>query len=394
MSVVSALFALLASAIPIVIFTTILQRAAAREGRLRILLGTIGLGVVAFALASLIEGALSRWSGLHKYSPTIDLSVLLYAFLVAAPVEQGLKVAAVVPVLRSRHFREPVDGIIYASAAALGFIAAHNAVYLALGEPSGLAVLRALLAVPAHLFLAGAWGYALGRDPKKRLGGRYFDAAWVAATLFNGVYDHIVFARSGVALVAAGPILLCMGAVMALAARDLLRRGAAGPRSAMPRSEAWSRRGLLPGLTPPSIGAMRAALLRSERPLAMRWVVFGALVTTGVITVMLIAAVLIGNRVGVDFAAVDRGEGGRAGAAPFVFLGGGALSAFPIAGYLIARASSARSVIEPAISAGLAIAGSLVLLGLAAPISVVFAIAFAPIAFGLACAGAWIGMTR
>jgi hypothetical protein len=51
-------------------------------------------------------------------------------------------------------------------------------------------------------------------------------------------------------------------------------------------------------------------------------------------------------------------------------------------------------MIEPAIAAGLAIMGTLVLLGLAAPISVVFALAFAPIAFGLACAGAWVGMTR
>jgi hypothetical protein len=61
---------------------------------------------------------------------------------------------------------------------------------------------------------------------------------------------------------------------------------------------------------------------------------------------------------------------------------------------LIARASGAQSMIEPAIAAGLAIMGTLVLLGLAAPISVVFALAFAPIAFGLACAGAWVGMTR
>jgi hypothetical protein len=32
------------------------------------------------------------------------------------------------------------------------------------------------------------------------------------------------------------------------------------------------------------------------------------------------------------------------------------------------------------------------MLGLAAPVAVVFALAFAPIAFGLACAGAWVGI--
>ena len=33
-----------------------------------------------------------------------------------------------------------------------------------------------------------------------------------------------------------------------------------------------------------------------------------------------------------------------------------------------------------------------IMLGLAAPVAVVFALAFAPIAFGLACAGAWVGI--
>jgi hypothetical protein len=59
---------------------------------------------------------------------------------------------------------------------------------------------------------------------------------------------------------------------------------------------------------------------------------------------------------------------------------------------LVARASGADSVLEAALSTGLAIVGMLVMLGLAAPVAVVFALAFAPIAFGLACAGAWVGI--
>jgi hypothetical protein len=111
-------------------------------------------------------------------------------------------------------------------------------------------------------------------------------------------------------------------------------------------------------------------------------------------TANLAGAVALGHRLGIDFAAVDRAETQAAGAAPLVLIGAAALAAFPIAGYLVARASSARSVLEPAISAALAILGALVLLGLAAPVAVVFALAFAPIAFGLACAGAWVGMAR
>jgi hypothetical protein len=141
--------------------------------------------------------------------------------------------------------------------------------------------------------------------------------------------------------------------------------------------------------------AVREALSRSERPVMVTWIGVGALVTTGVMTVALGVAVALGHRFGIDFTAVDRGESaGMASLIPLALLAGAALTAFPIAGYLVARASSTRSVLEPAIAAGLAIAGSLVLLGLAAPVAVVFATAFAPVAFGLACVGAWIGIAR
>lgn len=389
MSFSSALLALVASAVPIGAYIVLLRFFSHREGRIRMALWTMALGTAAFALATAIERALERWSGLPKGEATVDLSALLYAFLVVAPLEQGLKVAAVVPALRSRFFREPVDGIVFASSSALGFVAAHNVAFLMTRPPSGLDLLRALLAMLAHPFLAAGWGYALGREPKKRFGGRRFDAAWLAAMLFNGIYDHIVFARGPAALWAALPIMLGIGVVALLGVRDLLRRGTVAPRS-----EPLSRRISLLPIAPPSIAAMREALLHSERPVTLRWIVFGALVTTGVMIVMLAFAVALGRELGVDFAAVDRAEGAAAGASPFVLLGSAALLAFPVAGYLIARASAARSVLEPAIAAGLAIVGSLVLLGLAAPISVVFAIACAPFAFGLACAGAWIGMTR
>jgi RsiW-degrading membrane proteinase PrsW (M82 family) len=372
--------------LPLAGFVALLPRSERRHGKLPIVLGTIALGAVAFGPAELVERALGAWTGLEKYSRPNELSALLFTFLVAAPLEQGLKVAAVAPVWRSRHFHEPIDGIVYAAAAALGFVCAHSAVYL-WSHDSARDIVAALLAVPAHLFLAATWGYALGRDKYKRLGGRLFNALWLVSVVFNGVFDTIVFARrSSAALIAVAPLLLCMGFVAFLASRDLLKR--ATPRASIGRTSRFSV------IAPPSLRAMREALRRSERPVMLTWIAFGALVTTGVIAAMLAGAVALGHRIGVDFAAVDRGDAGAAAAAPLILLGSATLAAFPVAGYLVARASSTRSVLEPAMSAGLAIAGTLVLLGLAAPVAVVFAIAFAPIAFALACAGAWIGIAR
>lgn len=367
--------------------------------RLRLVIGTFALGAVLFVPGWLLEQRLQAWVGLDQRAKVTDLAMLVYAFLVAAPLEQGLKVAAVAPVWRSRHFRTPIDGIIYGAAAALGFISAHNAVFLLPGGASLLDAARALIAVPAHLFFAATWGYMLGRerskhhdaaDPRarRRLGGRPFNLTWLGAMLFNGVFDHIVFGRGRRALIAAAPILLCMAFVAYGALRDL-RKGT--PEVA----PATRRRRLLRSIASPSMRAVRAALSRTERPLMIRWIGYGALVQAGVITAALAAAVALGHRIGVDFAAVDRSDAGGAGSvAPLVLLGGAALAAFPIAGYLVARASSTQSVLEPAIAAALAIIGALVLLGLAAPITVVFAISFAPVAFGLACAGAWVGITR
>jgi RsiW-degrading membrane proteinase PrsW (M82 family) len=373
----------LATVLPVVGYLALLPRSERRHGKLRVVVGTLALGAALYVPAKLIEHLLETWTGLQpRGGGASDLTGLAYLFLVVAPLEQGLKVAAIAPVWRSRHFHEAFDGIVYASAAALGFVTAHNATFL-WGRALGFDLARALLAVPAHLFFAAVWGYALARDPRKRLGGRLFNVAWLVAMAFNGVYDHIVFGRGKAALVAVVPVLLCMGGLSWAAARDLSQRNQRG--SFAPRTRRSS-------IAPPSLGAMREALLRTERPVMLTWIAFGALVQAGVMTAALAAAVALGHRVGLDFSAVDRGESSVASAAPLVLLGGAALAAFPMAGYLVARASSTRTVLEPAMSAALAIAGFLVLLGLAAPVAVVFAIAFAPVAFGLACGGAWVGL--
>jgi RsiW-degrading membrane proteinase PrsW (M82 family) len=381
MKVVSFLVWLLAVLGPVLGYVALLPRSERRHGKLRVVAGTLALGAVLFVPARVIEHLLESWTGLlPRGGGAADLTGLAYLFLVVAPLEQGLKVAAITPVWRSRHFHESFDGIVYASAAALGFVTVHNAFFL-WGRALGFDLVRALLALPAHLFFAAMWGYALARDPSKRLGGRPFNVAWLLAMAFNGVFDHIVFGRSKAALVAIVPVLFCMAGLSWMAARDLSHRYQRV--SDVPRA---SRR---LSIAPPSLGAMREALLRTERPVMLTWIAFGALVQTGVMTTALAGAIALGHRLGLDFAAVDRGGTAVAEATPLVLLGLAAMAAFPIAGYLVARASSTKTVLEPAMSAALAIAGFLVLLGLAAPVAVVFAIAFAPVAFGLACIGAW-----
>lgn len=68
----------------------------------------------------------------------------------------------------NREFNEPVDGIIYAAAAGLGFATVENLLYVfsAYGDSFILAlqtgVARGLLSVPAHVLFSTMWGAALG----------------------------------------------------------------------------------------------------------------------------------------------------------------------------------------------------------------------------------------
>lgn len=91
------------------------------------------------------------------------------AVIVAPIIEETLKFLVVYLVVYNHiEFDEPMDGVVYASAAALGFASLENVLYLASefnhprGQPYIMAVLRAFLSVPAHALMSICWGYALG----------------------------------------------------------------------------------------------------------------------------------------------------------------------------------------------------------------------------------------
>ncbi len=116
-------------------------------------------------------------------------------FLVIGPCEELAKFLAVrLFVYRHREFDEPLDGIIYAAAAALGFASLENVFYVfdwhsRTLDWSALGV-RSLLALPGHVIFSTTWGYALGRkrfDPRYRVWPMVLAAAWLHA-----LYDFLL----------------------------------------------------------------------------------------------------------------------------------------------------------------------------------------------------------
>jgi hypothetical protein len=341
-------------------------------------------GAAAGVLATYLEHLVFGVTGLSIRATEVGVGgALLAMFLFSAPLGEAMKVGVIWPLYQSRRITRPASGLAFAVVAASGFASARLASALVVAPIDWLQLLRLALSIPAHLFFAGLWGYALGAGKAR---GRWFSLAWLSAMLLHGLYEHIVFGRGPGLLVAAAPLLAAMALVMWVLLRDV----ASAPESIPVSSRAGT---LFPALPdPPSMGAVRRALSHADRPLLVHWIVLGTLVTLGVMIVALAAAVYIGHQVGLDFAVAD--EGDVRSIAPLVLLGVGFLTAFPVAGYLVARASAATSVLEPALAAGLALAAVVAFFSMAAPVSVVFALAVAPVAFALACGGAWFGLAR
>jgi len=352
--------------------------------------------VIGTALLGVAFGALAFWVRAKVAALThldVDIHVagqgtaLVYMFAFYAPFGEAAKVAAAWPAFRSRHFDEPYDGVVYASASALGFATSESAL-LVHAHPHALGVwfARVLFALPAHVFFAAAWGWGLGRARQLREPGFHFPMLFLFAVAGHGLYAHLVYGRGPTALVAALPFVLAMGIVAFFLARDLRKRSAVSDRS---RITALSIASLEALSRPPSLRAFREALKKRDRPVAWGWVALGVLVHLGGMFLGVAGAIALGHVAHVDFSVVDEHDVSTAG--PVALLIAGILGGYPLAGYLVARAGELPTLFEAAASATLAIVATLVVLGLVAPVAVVFGLALAPIALGLSAFGAIVG---
>jgi RsiW-degrading membrane proteinase PrsW (M82 family) len=331
-------------------------------------------GTVLGVACTWVERKLLEVTGLSLVvTPQRTQGALLAMFLFVVPLEEGAKTAGIWPLYTRRKIEDRYQGLLFGVFVAAGF-AASRTLSTALFQPfDWVLAARLMLADVAHLFAAGLWGYVLGRAR-----GRWFISSWLIAVGVRALHDHIVFGRGPGMLVLAVPMAAAMLAVGWATLRDV---------------EATPTRNSVLGLAqPPSLKALRRALRRTEKPLMLRWIGIAALVTAGAIFACLVLGVFVGHKVGIDFSLADEADARSNG--PLLLLAVSVMAAFPISGYLVARASSATTVLEPALGASLTIGVAVALLIAAAPVAVLFALATAPIAFLMTCLGAWVGLAR
>jgi RsiW-degrading membrane proteinase PrsW (M82 family) len=170
----------------------------------RMLLGTALLGaVIAVPVVLLVQASQ------QVLSPPESLwgKAFWDAFLQAAIPEELFKFAVLMLFCYpSRHFDEPFDGIVYGATVSLGFATLENALYVGSGG-LGVAVMRAVMAVPGHTAWGVVMGYYVGRA-KFATSGR---AAWalfglLAAIVLHGLYDAPLMTQSAYGLLAV-PVL-------------------------------------------------------------------------------------------------------------------------------------------------------------------------------------------
>jgi RsiW-degrading membrane proteinase PrsW (M82 family) len=274
----------------------------ARPEPLWLVLATFALGGLAIVPAALAE------LGLSMLSPWLDpslatmggqlwaLPLALAVFtLVVGGAEEGSKFLGAWTLARHRReFDEPVDGIVYGCAAALGFAAVENVKYFAFGRMSGMVIaLRAFMSVPAHMFFGAIWGYAMGRALVSR---RTRVLGYVAlAALAHGAFDALL-STDGMQLFATVLVLALAFAFIAML-RAALRHGAVRPRARF-EAEASPATEALPASSLPR------AYYRVGSALAFYACATGMIVCAFALTLLGSAYELLHHRVGIVFVVI------------------------------------------------------------------------------------------
>jgi RsiW-degrading membrane proteinase PrsW (M82 family) len=163
----------------------------------KVLWATFGLGVLSVIVVVPVELLIGS---VVELVPLPVVKGFLDAFLVAAIPEEFFKLAVLLGyAYRHREFNEPMDGIVYGVMAALGFATLENVLYVFEGG-IGVAVMRALTAVPSHATEGAIMGYFVGRAkfaPAGRAG--LILTGFISAVVLHGFYDFPLLSLSAAA---------------------------------------------------------------------------------------------------------------------------------------------------------------------------------------------------
>ena len=162
-----------------------------REPLLQILMA-FGLGLYSMIAAQGMATTAEGWVSAEWLATGGEAARLFDAFVLSGAIEEFAKwVVLILAIYHWDEFDEPLDGVVYGVAVALGFATLENLLYvLRLGL--GVAWQRALFAVPVHALCGATMGYYAGRaklgDGRTLWRDRIL--CFVVPIFFHGLYDY------------------------------------------------------------------------------------------------------------------------------------------------------------------------------------------------------------
>jgi len=135
------------------------------------------------------------FSGLLGFSGDIDsiFELIGSTWGITGVIEECAKFGVVIfAIYYSKEFDEPVDGIVYASAAALGFASLENFLYM-MNKGTAVILIRGPLSTFAHVLFSSMWGYGLGRGKfHPKLAKRLAVSGLILAAGAHGLFNFLL----------------------------------------------------------------------------------------------------------------------------------------------------------------------------------------------------------
>jgi protease PrsW len=166
-----------------------------------------GLGMLATLPALGASSLLARAAGVEFLALGGVMARVFEALVLASLCEELPKWLAFLFIARWRELDEPLDGVVYGVALALGFATVEN-VLCVVRDGLGVGLMRALLTVPAHALFGALMGYWVGRaklgdgqwqgiDVTRKQRRDRFAAAFVVPLLCHAAYDFVLVLLGG-----------------------------------------------------------------------------------------------------------------------------------------------------------------------------------------------------
>ncbi len=200
------------------------------------ILGVFLLGAILAAAVGI--PLVDNFFRVSKWIYTDTAATILGSILVVGFIQEFLKYAAVrYTIYASQEFDEATDGVIYATAAGLGYATVLNIQYVIAsgGAALGSSVIRMVVVALAQASFAGITGYFLGRAKFEHKPWWWMSSGLILAAVGNGLFNWLrgLLVQGGISLsgaasnpwlglvLAAGFAVLSMGMILWLIRRNI-----------------------------------------------------------------------------------------------------------------------------------------------------------------------------